>query len=97
VAGPATAVGDAPIVLAQAPGINIDVGVGDRGRGGVVVQERDRDRRGVVVRERDRFDRGRVEVRPRVVVRRAPACRMITERTRTPSGRIIIRTIRRCF
>ncbi|MEA2993401.1 MAG: hypothetical protein QOD40_2321 [Alphaproteobacteria bacterium] len=94
VAGSATGANAAPIVLAQAPGISIDVG-GDRGRGGVVVQERDRyDRgRGVVVEERNRgFDRGR----DRVVVRRAPACRMITTRTRMPSGRIVIRETRRC-
>jgi hypothetical protein len=93
VAGSATGANAAPIVLAQAPGINIDLG-GDRGRGGVVVQERDRDRgRGVVVEERNRgFDRGR----DRIVVRRAPACRMITTRTRMPSGRIVIRETRRC-
>jgi hypothetical protein len=99
VAGSATGANAAPVIMAQAPGFSIDVG-GDRGRGGVVVQERDRydqrdrfDRgRGVVVEERNRrFDRG-----DRVVVRRAPACRMITTRTRMPSGRIVIRETRRC-
>jgi hypothetical protein len=85
IVGPAvvgsTSVNAAPIVLAQGPGISVDVGVGNRGRSGVVVQERNRG-----------FDRGR----DRIVVRRAPACRMITTRTRTPSGRIVIRETRRC-
>jgi hypothetical protein len=95
-AGPATGAGQAPVVLAQAPELNIGVGVGvgerDRGRSGVVVQERDRD-----------FDRRRVESRDyrynnraRIVVRGAPSCRFVTVRERLGNGRLIIRKIRRC-
>jgi hypothetical protein len=88
-AGSATA----PIVLAQAPSVTLGVGVGERDhdRGRVVVQERDHDRGRVEIR-----DGRRDFARDRIVVRGASSCRMITVRTRTPSGNLIIRKTRRC-
>jgi hypothetical protein len=71
--------------------LNIGVGVGDNHtRGGVVVRERE-DRRDVVVRPGYRDYN-----RSRVVVRRAPACRMVVVRNQRPNGTVVIRRIREC-
>ena len=91
VAGSATVTSEAPIVLAQ--GISVDVGGGDRGRGGVIVQERNRG-----------YDRGRMEMRDgyrsndraQVIVRGGGDCRMIMVRERMRNGRVMIRKVRRC-